>query len=385
MVNIKRTLRHSMWICGKDLLELTRNRLALVLLVLMPIFMMAMVGFIFPSSTSIKNTPVAVANLDKGIYGNMFVLSLEQVNNQTGIMDLRNATDFDDIKMQIQEGTLSAGIIISENFSSDLMAGKQGNITIITDQTNPQLSLTLQSVLSEVIKQLGVLYSINAFNLTYSQVVPYNTQTGGIIPGNPNYFQFMAPGIMSMVVMMALMTGLPHAISYEKDKGTLDGMLVSPVDRMSIILGKTLAQIVRGMLQGVIILLLAILLFGVHIYGSIWLVFFILFLDVFSFVGLGILITSFTSKEENATMIMMTLMFPMMFMSGVFFPIQQMPLAMQYIAKALPLTYATTAMRKVMVIGADIPAIWNELLFLIIFGIVLLIVAIPLFKRGMRR
>jgi ABC-2 type transport system permease protein len=70
---------------------------------------------------------------------------------------------------------------------------------------------------------------------------------------------------------------------------------------------------------------------------------------VFSFVGLGILITSFTESEENATMIMMALMFPMMFLSGVFFPLQQMPWYMQDIAHFLPLTYATTALRKVMV------------------------------------
>jgi ABC-2 type transport system permease protein len=190
---------------------------------------------------------------------------------------------------------------------------------------------------------------------------------------------------MAMVVMMALMTGLPHAISYEKDTGTLDGMLVAPIKRLSIILGKTLAQIVRGMIQGIIILILALLLFGVVIYGSVLLVFLILFLGVFSFVGLGILITSFTGKEETATMVMMTFMFPMMFLSGVFFPISQMPLFMQYIAKAFPLTYATTALRKVMVLGAGIPEISTELLFLVIFGLALLIIAIPMFKRAMHR
>ena len=144
---------------------------------------------------------------------------------------------------------------------------------------------------------------------------------------------------MAMVVMMALMTGLPHAISYEKDMGTLDGMLVAPINRLSIILGKALAQTTRGMIQGALILILAVLLFNVHIYGSILLVFLIMFLVVFSFVGLGIMITSFTNNEQTATMIMMTLMFPMMFFSGVFFPIEQMPAIMQGIAKMLPLTY----------------------------------------------
>ena len=188
-----------------------------------------------------------------------------------------------------------------------------------------------------------------------------------------------------MVVMMALMTGLPHAISYEKDIGTLDGMLVAPINRLSIILGKVMAQTVRGMIQGFVILLLAIGLFGVVIQGSILLVVFLVLLTVFSFVGLGILITSFTDREETATMVMMTLMFPMMFLSGVFFPLQQMPWYMQDLAHFLPLTYATTAMRKVMVLGAGLDAVFLEVAILIGFGIVMLAIAVPMFKKAMSR
>jgi ABC-2 type transport system permease protein len=188
-----------------------------------------------------------------------------------------------------------------------------------------------------------------------------------------------------MVVMMALMTGLPHAISYEKDIGTLDGMLAAPINRLSIILGKVMAQTVRGMIQGFIILLLAVVLFGVVIQGNILLVIFLILLTVFSFVGLGILITSFTQNEETATMVMMTLMFPMMFLSGVFFPLQQMPWYMQDFAHFLPLTYATTALRKVMVLGADISAVGTEVLILIGFGIALLAIAVPMFKQAMSK
>ncbi|MHA1356717.1 MAG: ABC transporter permease [Candidatus Helarchaeota archaeon] len=385
MVEVKRTLRHSLWICWKDLLEITRNKMGMVMLVLMPLLMMVMIGFIFPSTNSLQDTKVAVANLDGGVYGNAFVSQLELMSNQTGMMKLCNATDFEEIKAQIQEGSISGGIIISENFTADLLEGKQGNITIVTDQTNPQMSLMMENLLTNIIEQMGIQYAMVNLSVSYTQIVPYNVQIGGIVPGESSYFQFMAPGIMAMVVMMALMTGLPHAISYEKDMGTLDGMLVAPIGRLSIILGKTLAQVVRGMIQGIILLLLAIFMFGVVIYGSVLLVFLILFLGVFSFVGLGILITSFTNKEETATMIMMTIMFPMMFFSGVFFPIQQMPEIMQVIAQCLPLTYATTALRKVIILGAGLPAISLELLFLIVFGVVLLVIAIPMFKKAMSR
>jgi ABC-2 type transport system permease protein len=255
------------------------------------------------------------------------------------------------------------------------------------------MSVMIQAALSKTIEMMGEQAAIRNLNITYhvsstqatSMVKPYNVKFKSVPEAKANYFQFVAPGIIAMVVMMALMTGLPHAISYEKDIGTLDGMLAAPIHRLSIILGKVMAQTIRGMLQGLIILLLAVLLFGVVIQGSILLVIALIILTVFSFVGLGILITSFTDKEETATMVMMTLMFPMMFLSGVFFPLQQMPGYMQTFAHFLPLTYATTALRKVMVLGADVPAVATEIAILVGFGVILLVIAVPMFKRAMSR
>jgi ABC-2 type transport system permease protein len=387
-------IRHSLWICWKDLLEFGRSRLRLIMLVLMPLFMMVMVGFIFPSgNSSISDQPIALADMDNGSLGNLFVAQLNRINNETGMMDLIAAKDFEDIKSKIQNSEVTGGIIIMDNFSSDIYSGKQGYVTIVTDQANPQISLIIQNALSQTVEMMGEQRAIQTINTTYnvslsqasSMVKPYVVEIRSVPEETTNYFQFVAPGIIAMVVMMALMTGLPHAISYEKDIGTLDGMLVAPINRLSIILGKVLAQTVRGMAQGFMILLLAVLLFGVIIEGSIWLVIFLILLTVFSFVGLGILITSFTENEETATMVMMTLMFPMMFLSGVFFPLQQMPWYMQDIAHFLPLTYATTALRKVMVLGAGLSAVTTELIILVIFGVVLLLIAVPMFKKAMSK
>ena len=162
-------------------------------------------------------------------------------------------------------------------------------------------------------------------------------------------------------------------------------MLVAPTSRWAIIFGKVSSQSIRGLIQGFVILALAVAIFGVVIHGSILLVILLIILTVFSFVGLGILITSFADKEETATMVMMTLMFPMMFLSGVFFPIQQMPGFMQTISHFLPLTYASDALRKVMVLGAGIPQISNELIILIVFGVVMIAIALPVFRRMMTR
>lgn len=391
----KALLSHSFRIAWKDLMELFRNRLGLVLLILMPLFMMVMVGFIYPSGNSVSNLPVALVNEDVG-YGNStiasqaFIMGLQQINSQTGMFVLSNAPNMSDIKDRVQRGDIDGGIVIPSNFTASILSGEQGTLIIVTDQSNPQISAAIRAVLSGVFDQMGTqlaLDRVRPLNATnpLAVVKPYDVQTEGVVSGNPSYFDFIAPGIMAMTVMMSVMTGLPVAISQEKEVGTLDGMMVAPINRLSIIVGKTLGQTARGLIQGVIILALAVGLFGVTIQGSILLVFGLLLLGVFSFVGIGIVITSFAKDQETATMLMMTLMFPMMFLSGVFFPIQQMPWYMQDISKVLPLTYASQALRKVMVLGAGIPAISTELTILIVFGVVMTAIAVPVFRRMMTR
>ncbi len=390
-MTVKTVLQHSFRIAWKDLTELFRNRLGLVLLIVMPLFMMVMVGFIYPSNSTLTDLKVGFVNEDAGFNGVFapsqgFIDGLNTVNNQIHLLILTNVSNKSDITDMVQRGQLQGGIILPSNFSESLMTGKQGTLIIVSDDSNPQISITIQSALRGVFDVMGTTLAQQNLNTTNIAVIkPFNVQTQGVVSGDPSYFDFIAPGIMAMTVMMSVMTGLPVAISQEKEIGTMDGMMVAPINRLSILLGKTLAQTARGLIQGVIILGLAIGIFGVAIQGSILLVFALLLLGVFSFVGLGIVITSFTKDQETAQMLMMTLMFPMMFLSGVFFPIQQMPWYMQTISKALPLTYASDALRKVMVLGAGIPQISTELIILIVFGIVMIAIALPVFRRMMTR
>ncbi len=388
-------ISHSFRIAWKDLMELFRNRMGLVLLILMPIFMMTMVGFIYPSETSLDNVPIALVNEDTGFGGNnlssMLITTLGTINDEAEMMTIINASNLEEVRTMIENGTAEGGILISSDFTSSMMSGEQGTISLIIDQSNPQMSAMIQAVLSQIFEQMGTALAQQSVaqqlgispNSALAIVKPFNIQTEGSIEGEFSYFDFIAPGIMAMTVMMSVMTGLPAAISQEREVGTLDGMMVAPINRHSVILGKTLAQMTRGILQGVLILVLAMLIFGVTVHGNIMLVFALLLLGVFSFVGLGVVLTSFARDQETAVMLMTTIMFPMMFLSGVFFPIEQMPWFMQNISKFLPLTYVAEALRKVMVLGADIPSLTFELSILIVFGAIMISIAVPVFKRAM--
>jgi ABC-2 type transport system permease protein len=369
------------------------------MLILMPLLMMTMIGFIYPSGSSIdmSNLNVQVVNLDTGYMNtdlsDTFASAVNEINSASVSMHFTNGTTLGALTDSIQRGDIDAGIVIPENFTQCVLTGQQANVTIISDNSNPQVSQQVSSVLSGIIEvmsqQVAQSKLATTLNITTAQaaeyMVPYAVNSQGVVEGSSSYFDFIAPGMMMMTVMMSVMTGLPGAITHEREMGTLDGVMVAPINRLSIILGKTIAQLTRGLLQGFIIMILAMVLFGVTIHGSLLLVIGLLLLGVFSFVGLGVALTSLAKDQETASMMLMAIMFPMMFLSGIFFPVKMMPGFMQTISSFLPLTYASDAMRKVMVLGAGVPQIATNLIVLIVFGIVMLAIAVPLFRKMMTR
>jgi ABC-2 type transport system permease protein len=392
--NLKGLIIHSLRLGIKDLLVFARDRMMLISFVIMPIFMMIMVGFIFPSQNILRDVPFGVVNLDEGAMGDQVILALQQMNRSQsnlmfGITYLHSkGAAVDQIKDQIINGAL----VIPADFSAEISAGEQASLILITDQSNPQVSAsvtgTLNGLVSSMASQVAsqnVAALIPGIPNPRQLVVPFTIETEGIVPGNPNYFEFVAPGIMAMTIMFAAMTGLAGSISRERELGTLDGIISAPISRLSIILGKSFAQVVRGLLQALLALILTVVLFGVVVHGSYGLLGLLLLLTVFSFIGIGIMISALASQQETAMTIMMTLTFPMLFLSGALFPVQQMPAVMQWISKGLPLTYAVAALRKCVVLGTGISGMMTEIWVMLGFGIIFTVIAIPVFNRAITR
>lgn len=385
---------HTVRLGVKDLTVFFRDRMMLISFVVMPIFMMVMMGFIFPSQNSLKNAPLGIVNLDSGPIGAQITAAFTQpIPGQSKMFEIAYPKSQDDAINQIKKQSINGAIVIPSDFSAKIAAGQQAAVTIINDQSNPQLSAMLSGVLNSIMSAIstkmgaGMVASLPgvAPSQAITMVQPFTVQTQGVVPGNPNYFQFMAPGLMAMVIMMAAMIGLAGSISRERELGTLDGIISAPISRLSIVLGKSLAQIVRGLLQAILTLVLAILIFGVVVHGNLALLALLLLLTVFSFIGLGVIISALASQQETAMTIMMTLTFPMLFLSGALFPIQQMPTIMQWISKVLPLTYAVEALRKCIVLGTGINGMMPEIWVMLGFGVVFTAVAIPVFNRVITR
>ncbi|AXV40292.1 ABC transporter permease [Methanobacterium sp. BAmetb5] len=388
-------LKDSYHVMAKDLLEFRRNKMQLAALVMMPLIFLVMFGFIFPSGNTQQHMPMGIVNLDQGQASQEFIAQLDLMNQNTSFMDFTNYSSVDEAKTQINQGKIYGAFIIPPGFTENLTTGKSGDFTVYIDNSNPQSATQIQQVLSSTVNGLNDMKAqatvLELSKETNQQInpqaiiFPYVPQVSTTIPGETNYFNFLAPGLMIMIVMMGVMTGIPEAISKEKELGTFDGMLSAPISQISVIIGKTAALCIRGFLQCVIILGLAMLLFGVTVQGSLLLAFFMLLLGIFSFIGLGILAISMSGDQASGTMIVNLLMFPMIFLGGVFYPIQQMPGFMQTISQFIPLTYAADAMRKIILLNAGIGDVLYQMVILIGFGVVTMAIAVPLFRKSMTR
>lgn len=387
-----KTIDEILTIAYKDLKEFQRNRIGLVFSIIMPVFLIAMFGYMFPSSTNtVHDVPVGIVNLDNGVYGQQLLDMIHQALSNSSAFRLVDVETVEDAKNMILAGSIKGAVVINENVTMSLFTNNQAKITILNDPTNTALSAAIIQGFSALINAISrqFAYSLIIGNLPGANpqfiLQPIQVDVQGIVEGGGSYFDFVAPGFIGLGVMMSGLTAVGVALAREREIGTLDGLLMAPISRVSIILGKTVAQTIRNLLQGSLIIVLAIFVFGVHVRGSPFLIAIILILGTLSFLGIGIVATSIAKEQESAQFILGFLQFPMMFLSGVLFPVEQMPLPLQYVSKVLPLTYAVDALRKVMVLGVDIGGVVVELLLLVVISVVTIALGVPLFDRAVRK
>jgi ABC-2 type transport system permease protein len=389
-------------IAKRDLLDLWRAKMLLVFFIMMPLLFMTMFGFIYPPTVQVNpysgqipspypNLNLAMIQQDNGQIARNVEAQFIQIAESQGIFRVNEMTDYSTARNGIVKGQLSGIVIIPGGFSAAIQSDAQATIQVTVDQTNPTVAAAVQGEVAEIFGaiegQISTRYlqqNLDPVNPTFV-LQPISITSIPLIPGVPTSFEYLAPSFMALTVITGALNGVSTAISREKEQGTMDGLLVAPIPRQAVILGKIVAQTTRGLIQGFLILGLSMLLFGVVIYGSPVTMLLVMVLGVASFIGVGIIMTSLAPEQETAQMMTTLLQFPMMFLSGILFPINQLPVAVQYIGKAFPLYYAADALRKVVILNASVNIIMPDLLVLLAYSIVTMTIAVPIFNRAMAR
>jgi ABC-2 type transport system permease protein len=370
---------------------------------LMPILLMSMFGYMFPPTpksnqftgsvpTAYPNIPIAIVLRDPGKQAYEAATTFIQISKSRNLFQVSETPSFSSARDQLVRGQISGIIVFPDGFSESIRGGRQGIVQVTVDETNPQIATVVRSEISIVFGMISSTMSTQNIQRMIGNnadtgfvLEPISTNGQPLIQGNSSSFQFLAPGFMALTVVFGALSGVGFAISREREQGTMDGLLVSPIPRRAVITGKVISQTVRGMIQGFLILGLSMALFGVRIYGNPITMVFVMLLGVASFVGVGIILSSLAPEQETAQMMVILLQFPMMFLSGIIFPISQLPNWMQWIGKGMPLYYAADALRRVMILNAGFDVIGIDLLILVAYSIITMTLAIPVFERAMTR
>jgi ABC-2 type transport system permease protein len=390
------------WMIKKDLLVLWRHKPRLISIFLFPIIMITLFGY--GMGGELTNIPIVVVEQS---HGQVTDATLNAIKGMS-LYDVKDIiSDPDKAKQMVESGEVRAAIILPANY--DNMTDNQPKSVLFEVDSSDQMATTAvlpatQALFNQISNEIG-MQKLEAMNLTPSaasassiqvqqssvqaQQQPLNIKSMmnsinfqiNRLYGDIAYIDFLVPAILAMTVMMGAMMSMGESLAGERERGELARLFMTPTSVATVVGGKIISRLVIQTATALVLIGAAIVLFGITINGSMLLTILLLVLTALCFVGFGIMVSARVSTQEDYVQMVMPFSMPMMFVSGVFYPIETMPWIFQKIAYIAPLTYANNALRGVMLQGAGIGDIWIEVAVLLGFTALFFAMGVTRFNR----
>ncbi len=356
----------------KEFYHIFRDKLTLWILLGLPVLMLSLFGFAI--TTEVKNTRMAIYDPSRDAATEAIINKLSA--NEYFIFK-RFLDSPQEIETVFKTGEVGLVVVFSENFYENMLHTGDAKVQLITDGTDPNTATTLTNYATSIIKSYQQELP-NSNNVPF-QIIPvikllYNPQMKGA-------YNFV-PGVMGMILMLicAMMTSI--SIAREKEKGTMEVLLVSPMKPLTVILAKTIPYFTLSLVNLTTILLMSVFVLKVPIVGSLAVLITLSIVFIFVCLALGLLISSMVDTQLIALLISgVVLMAPIMLLSGMIFPVENMPSFLQILANVIPARWYIMANKKVMIKGLGFESILKELMILGSMAVVLIWVSLKKFKN----
>jgi ABC-2 type transport system permease protein len=355
----------------KEFYHIFRDVRSMIILFGMPLVQVLLFGFAI--SNDIKNANIAILDHSKDFASR----EITQKLLSSGYFVLsRELSSEDEIGAAFRSGNIKEVIIFGPNFALNLDKEKKGSIQLIADASDPNTANLLvnytTSILSDYQQELlkdkkPPLQIIPEIKLLYN-------------PGLKSVFMFV-PGIITVLLMLisAMMTSI--SIAREKELGTMEVLLVSPLKPVQIVVGKVIPYVILAFVDALTILLLGYFVFGMPVQGSLILLLAESLLFILMALSLGILISTVSSSQQLAMMLsMFALMLPTILLSGFIFPVENMPLPLQLISNIMPPKWFIIIIKAIMLKGVGLAYIWKETLIILVMCLVFIGLSVKNFK-----
>jgi ABC-2 type transport system permease protein len=355
----------------KEFYHILRDKQTMFILLGMPIMQIIIFGFAL--TNEVKNSKIAILDNSK----DMATTSLIQEIGASQYFDIeRNLYSDDDIEKAFKQGTIRLAIVFPQHFNEDLQHFNKAQVQLVADASDPNVASTLTNYATAIIMNYQD-------RITNDRKLPYTIKTETRMLYNPQLkgaYSFV-PGVMAMVLMLVctLMTAI--TVVREKEMGTMEILLASPLQPLKIIIAKAVPYLLLSMVNIASILLLSVFVLGVPVNGSLLLLIFESILFTLTCLAFGLLISASTDSQQTAMFISLTGMFlPTVMLSGFMFPVENMPVPLQIISNIVPSKWYYLIVKDVMIKGTGFGAVWKETLILAGMMCFLLALSIKKFK-----
>lgn len=355
----------------KEFLHIFRDYRTLLILFGMPVVQILIFGFAI--TTEIKDAKIAILDLSKDDI--TIKISNKILSSNYFILE-KNLESFQQIEEEFRKGNIKEVIIFESEFANKLEKENKASIQIITDASDPNLANMLINYTTSIIRDYQ-----NEMKKYHIELPFIETEVKMIYnPELKSVFMFV-PGLMAVILLLisALMTSV--SITREKEFGTMEVLLASPLNPFQIVIGKVIPYILIAFIDAGIILYLAKFVFKMPFEGSLILLILQCVLYVITALSLGIFISSLTSNQQIAMMLSLAaLLLPTVLLSGYIFPVENMPIILQWISNIIPARWFIIIIKSIMLKGSNFAYIWEETLILIGMCVFFIVVSLKRFK-----
>ncbi len=367
-------------IIRKEFIHILRDRRALMIAFLTPVIQMVILGY--AATTDVRNVPLAVLDQDRTRQSRALIDAFVQSGQFTVYRYVMSERD---LAAQIDSGQARAGLIIPPNYGRTVTAGRDVGVVFVLDGSDPSVASNALSsarligaslatrVREETLARRGVTTVTMPGAPQVRERVWYNPDMDSAV--------FMVPGLIGLVLQFQATLLTASAVVRERERGTIEQLIVTPIRPYELMLGKILPYAVIELLVVGEVLLVGTLWFGVPIRGSLILLVAIACLFLVSTLALGLLISTIAHTQFEAFQLSFLTLLPSVFISGFIYPIDAMPAALQLISKIIPLTYFLVVVRGIIIKGVGIEALLPQIAALTIFGAALLTIASLRFRK----
>jgi ABC-2 type transport system permease protein len=355
----------------KEFYHIFRDKRSMFILFGMPIVQILLFGFAI--TNEITNVEIAILDNSKD---NQTRKIIQEINASPYFNIETEVLSENKIEDVLQKGKVKAVLVFEPQFAQRLESKKQANVQIITDATDPNTANTITNYVQSILQNYSLELNKNTqrpYQIQVLSQLQYNPELKGV-------FNFV-PGVMTVILMLvsAMMTSI--SITREKELGTMEILLVSPLKPIQVIVGKVFPYIFLSIINALVILILGFLVFEMPIAGSYILLVFETVLFIVTALSLGILISTISKTQQTAMMIsLMGLMLPVILLSEFIFPISSMPLLLQYISNAIPARWFIVILKGIMLKGVGLQFLWKETLILLTMTAFFIAVSVKKYK-----